>query len=77
MESYKDLHASQIDRGKFISSETPGDQINEWLKLSRNCLIHVEDRVPTLLRDFDGLNFYFGMSEEDIVTEVVEKGGRC
>jgi hypothetical protein len=82
MESCEDLHAlikKQIDEGRVISDRecgTPSDKIIAWIKVSRRCLIHMENRVPTLLRDFESLNFYFRMPEEDVLPKVLEVGDR-
>jgi hypothetical protein len=80
MESYEDLRAlikRQIDEGMILSdrsSATPGDKIIAWIEVSRKCLIHIEDRVPTLRRDFDVLKFHFRIPEEDVMSEVLEVG---
>jgi len=80
MESYEDLRASihkQICEGRLISDRkraTPGDKINEWLNVSRDCLTLMEDRARSLLRDFNGLKFRFSIREEDILSDVLEEG---
>jgi hypothetical protein len=79
MPSYSDLHArikKQIAEGRAICDRergTPGDRINEWIKVSKKCLALMENRVPAL-RGFSALNFHVRMAEEDVQFEVLEEG---
>src|ERR1022692_4206792 len=82
MQSYADLHAlikKQIAYGMVIcdrNRKTPEDELNQWRKVSWECLILVQDLGPRLAGDLDRLNLYVSMPEEDIETEVVEDGNR-
>jgi hypothetical protein len=79
--SYSTLHASirkQIQNGKVFSDRDcgkSGSEINQWIEASKNSLILMEDRVPTLLREFNNLSFWIRLREDDIRMEVVEEKG--
>jgi hypothetical protein len=81
MQSYADLHAlikKQVREGRVLSdwkSATHSDEINEWIQVSRKCLILMENLIPTLLREFEGLHFHFRVPEEAMFSEVLEEGG--
>ena len=81
MQSYADLHAlikKQVREGRVLGdwkSATHSDEINEWIQVSRKCLILMENLIPTLLREFEGLHFHFRVPEEAMFSEVLEEGG--
>lgn len=82
MQSYADLHTlikKQIDEGRLLCDRargTPSLQIKAWIKVSKKCLILMENRVPTLLRGFAGLNFHVEIPDQDVVPDELGEGNR-